>query len=90
ITVSPTGYMNERIALAWLDHFIKHAGASLDQYWHILLLGGHITHCYNDFVIKCHENHIIPFQFPSHLTHILQPFDVGVFRPWKHYHNKAI
>ncbi|RPA97609.1 hypothetical protein L873DRAFT_1690158, partial [Choiromyces venosus 120613-1] len=90
ITVLPTGYTNERIALAWLDHFIKHAGTSPDQHWCILLLEGHITHCQNDFVIKCHENYIIPFQFPSHLTHVLQPLDVGVFCPWKHYHNKAI
>jgi len=44
----------------------------------------------NEFVIKCHENNIVPFQFPSHLTHVLQPLDVGVFRPLKYYHNKAI
>ncbi|RPB02712.1 hypothetical protein L873DRAFT_1787445 [Choiromyces venosus 120613-1] len=90
IAVSPTGYTNERIAIAWLDHFIKHAGTGPNQHWCILLLDGHITHCQNDFVIKCHENHIIPFQFPPHLTHVLQPLDVGVFYPWKHYHNKAI
>ncbi|RPA93095.1 hypothetical protein L873DRAFT_1706970, partial [Choiromyces venosus 120613-1] len=44
ITVSPTGYTNETIALAWLNHFIKHVGARPDQHWHILLLDGHITH----------------------------------------------
>jgi hypothetical protein len=36
------------------------------------------------------ENHILPFYFPSHLTHILQPLDVGIFRPWKHFHDLAI
>jgi hypothetical protein len=24
------------------------------------------------------------------MTHILQPLDVGIFRPWKHWHNQAI
>jgi hypothetical protein len=24
-------------------------------------------------------------QFPSHQTHLLQPYDIGVFREWKHY-----
>jgi hypothetical protein len=24
------------------------------------------------------------------MTHILQPLDVGIFRPWKHWHNMAI
>ena len=90
IAVSQTGYTNENIALAWLDHFIKHVDAGPDKHWRMLLLDGHITHHKDDFVLKCHENHIIPYGFPSHLTHVLQPLDVGVFRPWKHYHNKAI
>lgn len=90
IAVSQTGYTNEGIALAWLDHFINHVDAGPDKHWRVLLLDGHITHRQPDFVIKCHENHIVPIEFPSHLTHVLQPLDVGVFRPWKHYHNKAI
>ncbi|RPA89127.1 hypothetical protein L873DRAFT_1723181, partial [Choiromyces venosus 120613-1] len=90
ITVSPTGYTNETIALAWLNHFINHVGAGPDQHWLILLLDGHITRRQDDFIIKCHENHIVPFEFPSYLRHILQSLDVGVFCSWKHYHNKAI
>ena len=35
----------------------------------------------------CDENGIIPFAFPPHTTHILQPLDVVVFQ---HYHTKAI
>jgi len=90
IAVSPTGYTNEDIALAWLNHFIKYAGAGPAELWRILLLDGHLTHCKDEFVIKCHQNNIVPFQFPSHLTHVLQPLNVGVFGAWKHYHNKAI
>ena len=90
IGVSQTGYTNENIPLSWLDHFIKHSGAGPAKHRRILLLDGHISHCKEDFVIQCYENHIVPFQFPSQLTRVLQPLDVGVFRPWKHYHNKAI
>ena len=90
IVVSQTGYTNEKIALAWLDHFIKHVDAGPDKHWRMLLLDGHITRHKADFILKCHENHIVPFAFPSHLTYVLQPLDVGVFRSWKHYHNKAI
>jgi hypothetical protein len=36
------------------------------------------------------QHHIFPFYFPSHLTHALQPLDVGIFRPWKHYHKQAV
>ena len=90
IAVLQTGHTNEKVALAWLTHFIRHAGAGPNKHWRIVLLDGHITHCQDDFIIKCHENHIVPYQFSSHLTHVLQPLDVGVFRPWKHYHNMAI
>ena len=90
IALSPTGYTNEAIAIAWLRHFIKHTHAGPTKQWKMLLLDGHITHENPDFVILAHENHIKPFEYPSHLTHVLQPLDVGVFRPWKHYHNKAI
>lgn len=27
---------------------------------------------------------------PAHLTHLLQPLDVVVFQPYKHYHGKAV
>ncbi|RPA94215.1 hypothetical protein L873DRAFT_1575820, partial [Choiromyces venosus 120613-1] len=90
IIVSPTGYTYETTALAWLNHFIKHVGAGPDQHWRIVLLNGHITHRQDDFIIKCHENHIVRFEFPSHLTHVLQHLDVGVFCPWKYYYNKGI
>jgi len=90
IALSTTGYTNAEIAICWLKHFIKHVGAGPDKAWKMLLLDGHVTHENPDFVILAHENHIKPFEYPSHLTHVLQPLDVGVFRPWKHYHNKAI
>jgi len=90
IAVSQTGYTNESIAVSWLDHFIKHVDAGPEADWRILLLDGHTTHHKDDFILKCYENHIVLFVFPSHLTQILQPHNVEVFRPWKHYHNKAI
>ena len=90
IAISPTGYAEEKIALTWLDHFIRQIDTGPNQHWRLLLPDGDITNFKDDFIIKCHENHIVPFQFPSHHTHVLQPLDVGVFCPWKHYHNKAI
>ncbi len=31
-----------------------------------------------------------PFGLPSHTTHLLQPLDVCVFQPLKHWHSKAV
>jgi len=82
ITVSPTEYTNENIELAWFNHFIKHVETESNKHWRIFPLNGHSSYWQNDFIIKCHENHIVPFKFPSHMTHVLQPPDVGFFRPW--------
>ena len=90
IALSETGHTNETIAMRWLEHFIKHTNAGPEKPWKLLLLDGHTTHENPQFVILAHENNIKLFEYPSHLTHVLQPLDVGVFRPWKHYHNKAI
>lgn len=74
----------------YLDHLIKHTKASGSKLWKLLLLDGHITHQFPDFVVKAYKHHIALHVFLSHLTHALQPLNVGVFRPWKHYHNRAI
>ena len=62
----------------------------LNKPWKILFLDGHESHRYDPFQLKAAEHHIKLFYFPSHLTHVLQPLDVGIFRPWKHYHTLAI
>jgi hypothetical protein len=90
VACSPIGYTNNEIALQYLDHLIKHIRAGLTKPWKILLLDGHESHYTNEFQLKAAEHHIKLFYFPSHLTHILQPLDVGIFRPWKHYHQLAI
>ena len=90
ITTSPTGYTNDIIIMKYLDYLIFHTKASNTKPWKLLLLDGHITHEYPEFVIKAHGHHIALHMFPSHLTHALQPLDVGIFWPWKHYHSLAI
>jgi hypothetical protein len=90
VTCSDTGYTNNDIAMDYLDHLIKFSHAGPDKPWKILLLDSHESHHTDAFQLKAAENHIKLFPFPSHLTHALQPLDVGIFRPWKHYHTLAI
>ena len=87
ITVSPTGYTNEGICMAWLDHFIKHYNCGPDSHWRILLINGATCHNTGDFIIKAKMNKIWVIKYPSHQTHLLQPLDVGCFREWKQYQN---
>ena len=90
ITTSFTGYTNDTIIIEYLDHLIFHTEASNIKPWKLFLLDGHITHEYLDLIIKAHEYHIALHIFLSHLTHVLQSLDVGIFQPWKHYYSLVI
>jgi hypothetical protein len=90
IAATPTGYTNNQITLQYMDHLIKESRAGPEKPWKLLLLNGHESHMTDEFKLRAAENHIKLFYFPSHLTHALQPLDVGIFRPWKHYHKLAI
>ena len=60
------------------------------NYPKLLLYNRHTSHCTNEFKALAAKIEIILYQFPSHLTHIVQPLDVGCFQTWKHFHNLAI
>lgn len=90
VLLSDSGYTNEELAILWLKHFIKYTGAGPESSMKILLMDSHPSHTSPQFTLLAHANCIIPFTFPSHLTHCLQPLDVGVFQPYKHWHKKAI
>ena len=90
IMLSDSGYINEDLAMEWLQHFIYHTNSSKDSTKKILLLDSHISHHNPDFVICAADNNIQIYTLPSHLTHIIQPLDVGVFQPYKHWHKVAV
>ena len=53
-------------------------------------MGGYGSHCTKEFIDFCDDHKIIPLCLPPHTTHLLQPLDVVVFQPYKHYHAEAI
>jgi DDE superfamily endonuclease len=53
-------------------------------------MDNHGSHRTAEFILLAQEHNIIPFSFPAHLTHCMQPADVGVFQSYKHWHSKAI
>jgi hypothetical protein len=90
VVLSDSGYTNEEISLILLDHIILHTNAGLDKPLKVLLMDRHGSHVDPDFTIKATAHNIHPYPFLGHLTHILQPLDVGVFQPYKHWHKKAV
>ena len=90
IGVSDTGYSNDNLALKWLSHFEAFSAKRQVGSWRLLILDGHDSHSTREFITFCDEHRIILFCLPSHCTHLLQPLDVVVFQPYKHYHGEAV
>lgn len=55
----------------------------------VLLLDGHSSHETIEAREFAKANNIELFELPPHLTHILQPLDVGFFGPLKTHWNKV-
>jgi hypothetical protein len=53
-------------------------------------MDNHGSHETVEFIKLANDNHILPYPLIAHLTHCMQPLDVGVFHPYKHWHNIAI
>jgi hypothetical protein len=90
IVTSASGYSNDQISLEWIKHFELHTHASTVGKKRLLILDGHGSHHTIEFIQYCDNHDIIPFGLPPHLTHLLQPLDVVVFQPLKHYHAKEL
>ncbi|KFY20625.1 hypothetical protein V493_07644 [Pseudogymnoascus sp. VKM F-4281 (FW-2241)] len=86
VLLSDSGFSNSQLALRWLQHFAEHTAQYDNGDPKVLLLDSHISHTNHDFIIAAEEFNIIIYAFPSHLTHVLQPLDVGIFQPYKHWH----
>jgi hypothetical protein len=76
--------------MIFLEHFIKHTNAGPNKLMKLLLMDSHISHTTLEFVLWATEMNIHPYPFPSHLSHVIQPLDVSVFQPYKHWHKKAV
>ena len=84
------GFTNDRIAIEYLKHYIKHSDCGPDQPWKLMLIDNHKSHETGEFIRLANENHILLYPLLAHLTHCMQPLDVGVFHPYKYWHDVAI
>jgi hypothetical protein len=79
ILLSDSRFTNDKLGLRWLEHFIQHIESTPYSNAKVLLVDSHVSHTNLDFVIAAAKDNIHVYTFPSHLTHILQPLDVGIF-----------
>ena len=80
-TVSKNGWMDTNGFVEWMKKIFI---TSLpDERPVILIIDGHLSHVSYEVRQLARENNVTMLKLPSHLTHILQPLDVSVFKGMK-------
>jgi hypothetical protein len=83
---SESGFTTELITFRWRQHFDARTRNFMVRAERILILDGHESHRTLEFVTCAKEHNITMVVLPPYLTHLLQPLDLTVFNPHKHYH----
>lgn len=83
-TLTDSGWMKTDAFCSFLtDQFIPELKKRDVTFPVLLFLDGHRSHVNLDVTDLCMENEIVLYCFPPNSTHILQPADVGLFKPLK-------
>ena len=87
---SDSGYTNDMLSIDWTKHFDHCTRSRTKGVYRLLIFDGFNSHCTKEFLDFCKKVKIIPFTLPAHSSQHLQPLDVVVFQPFKHYHRQAV
>jgi hypothetical protein len=84
------GYSNVDLALDWVVHLDRYGKICQVGAYRMLLMDGHGSHLIIEFFDFCEERNILFFCLTPLSSHFLQPLDVMLFQPFKHYHHQAV
>ena len=85
---SEKGLTKAELTIMWLVYTISSLG-QVGTY-RLLLHNSYSSHCTKEFIDYCDLHNVIPFCLSPHSSYLLQPLDVVVFQPYKHYHTEAV
>ncbi|OAQ65585.1 transposase [Purpureocillium lilacinum] len=90
-TATKNGWTSDQTAVEWLEKvFIPRTQPSDFLERRLLVLDGHGSHETVDFMYLCYQHKIHLLFLPPHTSHVLQPLDLSVFSPLKHYYRKQV
>jgi hypothetical protein len=88
--VSDNGWTNNELGVDWLKHFNAYTKARTVGARRLLILNGHKSHHSLKFQELCKDNDIYTLCMPPHLSHLLQPLDVGCFSLLKRAYSREV
>lgn len=87
ITATERGWIDSEVKSNWFAQFVEYIGNQNKRKeeckTHLLLLDGHESNWNDEMISLARKKNVIIFQFPPHLTHILQPLDSNFFHKVK-------
>lgn len=87
MSVSDSGWTKQGISALWFnDVFLPNIGEERPQ---LLIMDGHDSHNYVEFIQKAIEENIVLVELPAHTSNWLQPLDRSVFFSLKSHYNEA-
>lgn len=87
LSVSDSGWTKQGISALWFnDVFLASIGKDRPQ---LLIMDGHDSHNYVEFIEKAIEENIVLVELPAHTSNWLQPLDRTVFFSLKSHYNEA-
>lgn len=81
-----SGLMTKEVYLEWFKFFLDHIPPARPV---VLIQDGHASHFSIELIELARANDIWLLCLPAHTSHILQPLDVGIFKPFKASFSKA-
>ena len=83
---SSNGWINSNLFQQWFEFFMQH----IPPTWPVLLImNGHASHMSIDLIELSRSNGVHILCLPSHIMHVLQHLNVGVFKSFKSHFSKA-
>ena len=90
-TATSSGWSNDEVGLAWLEHiFERETAAKARTFWHLLIVDGHGSYITMTFIGYCSRHRILLLIYPPHSTQTLQPLHVGCFSPFGNNYSKEV
>jgi hypothetical protein len=90
IVPTENGFTTDLNGLRWLKHFDVRSKGFMYGTSRVLVMDGHGSHATYEFLEYARQNNIVLVNLPAHLTHLLQPLDLRVFNPYKHFHRRQV
>jgi hypothetical protein len=90
IGLSDSRYANDELSWEYIQHFESQSRKTRVGAHRILLYDECKSHFTREVLEFCEFNNIHVFGLPPHTSHILQPLDVVLFQPYKHWHAQTL